>query len=813
MPKVTLVHTNFTAGELTPKMWGRVDVARYQNGAEIIENGWPVIHGGVQKRWGTLFHYAAKHADKVTRLVPFIFSRTQAYMLEFGHNYMRVHTDVGVILSAPSTPYEVATPYTEAMLAAIDFTQAADTMLIWHQGVPVRRLRRFADDNWVLDLAPFSPSPFDEIGHRPAAGITLSSASVGTGRTITADASAFIEGDVGREVWAGVGTATITAYTSATQVTATVVDAFDSTTYAANDWRLVGSPQANIVPSAVGPVSGTITLTSAETITTSAESQKTIAGISHDGSSTVTVTIAGHGYSTGNTISHTEQTPVAYRGSHSITVVNANTYTYTLSPDPGAATDLGKARRVTSTSSYTDAWRAADVGSHVEINQGLVRITGYTSATEVQALVLRELNTTVTSVANAWRLMAPVWNDVDGYPATGTFHMQRLVAAGSPAYPQTVWGSAIGGYYDFLLGVNDDEAFAFSMLADDLNPITYLSSMEALIALTYGAEFTMEGGVEKPITPTNVRARQRSNNGCEQVRPVRVGDEEFFVQRAGKAVRALSYNIDTGKWGVPDVSVLADHITEPGVASLSWHRNPGTLVFAAREDGVLASCTFDRDQDVAGWARQTFDGVVESVATIPAAGGDRTWLIVRRTINGSTVRYIEKFDADTYTDCAIKGASTPGATVWTGLGHIEGKTVSVLADGVPQPAEVVSGGQITLARKAYTVEIGLPVTMRLKLLPPEVGGSGGAAQANSQRTSAVFVRVLDTTGLMVNGQTVAFRALGEDVLDQPAPTFTGLKQVENLGWERGNSEVVIEHTDPLQCHILGVIRKFTWNEG
>ena len=813
MPKVTLVHTNFTAGELTPKMWGRVDVARYQNGAEIIENGWPVIHGGVQKRWGALYHYRAKNYNKRGRLVPFVFSRTQAYMLEFGDGYMRVHVDAGVILSAPSTPYEIATPYTEAMLDAIDFTQAADTMLIWHDGVHPKRLRRFADDNWVLDSAPFGPAPFDEIGHRPAAGITLSSVSIGAGRTVTADAASFVEADVGRQIWAGVGTATITAYTSTTVVTATVVDAFDSITYVANDWRITGSPQTSIVPSATGPASSVITLSSSESVSTSFEAEKTITSISHDGVDTVTVTITSHGYSTGNVISHTGQTPVEYRGTRSVTVINAHSYSYTLDPDPGAAAALGKARRATSTSSTSDVWRASDVGSHVEINQGLVRITEYISPTEVRALVLRELNTTVAAVANAWRLMSSVWNDVDGYPATGTFHMQRLVAAGSPAYPQTVWGSAIGGYYDFLLGINDDEAFAFSMLADDLNPITYLSSMEALIALTYGAEFTMEGGVEKPITPSNVRARQRSNSGCEQVRPVRVGDEEFFVQRAGKAVRALSYNIDTGRWASPDVSVLSDHVTEPGISALSWHRNPNTLVFAGRDDGVLASCTFDRDQDVAGWARQTFDGVVESVATIPSGAGDRTWLIIRRTVNNATVRYIEKFDADTYTDCAIKGTSVGGDTVWTGLDHLEGKTVSVLADGVPQPAELVVGGQITLARKAYAVEIGLPVTMRVKLLPPEVGGSGGAAQANSQRTSAVFVRVLDTTGLKVNGQVVAFRALGEDVLDQPAPTFTGLKQVETLGWERGDSELVIEHTDPLPCHILGVIRKFTWNEG
>lgn len=805
MPKVTVVHANMTSGELTPKMWGRVDVARYQSGAEIIENAWPVVHGGADKRWGTSFHYEVKDSSKFTALIPFVFSRTQSFMLELGHLYMRVHTDDGVVLSGPSTPFEIVTPYTEAMLQAMDYTQAADTMLIWHDDVYPRRLRRFADDNWAMDEAPFNPPPFDEIGTRPGATLTLSASTVGTGRTLTAGASAFLETDVGRSVWAGPsGVANITAFTDTTHVTADITTAFDATSYTSTQWRITGSPAATCTPSSTGPVGETITLSLG-----SVEAEQTVTGLSWL-AGTVTVTLVGHGYSSLNTAIMAGCSPAEYNGTYSITVVDADTFTYALASDPGAATVLGTVARSQATA---DGWRTEDVGKHVQINQGLVRISEYVDATTVKALVLSELNTAVGAVANSWVLNAAVWNAVDGYPATGTFHMQRLAAAGSPAYPQTVWGSGIGDYFGFQLGTNDDEAFAYQLMSDDISPITYLTSMEALVAMTYGGEFTMEGGIEKPITPTNIRAKPRSNNGCAQIRSVRVGAEELFVQRGGTAVRAISYDQDSSKWLAPDISVLAEHVVKPGIVAMTWHKIPDTLVFCPRTDGVIASCTYDREQDVVGWARQNLGGVVECAKTIPSGDGDRTWLIVRRVINGSTVRYIEKFDPDMYVDCGITGTHPTGSKVWTGLDHLEGQEVAILADGVPQPAQTVTGGQVTLSRNALSVQIGKRISMRIKLLPPEVGGSGGAAQGNQMRTSEVSVRVRDTIGLQVNGQQIAFREFGEGILDQDIPAFTGIKRVENLGWDRGESVVEITHDDPLPCHVLSVIRKFTWNEG
>lgn len=725
MAKVTNVANNFTSGEITPKMRARLDVARYNSGVEIMENAWPNIHGGFSKRWGTLYRGPAKHADKLGRLVRFVVNRSDAYWLEFGDLYMRVHKVSGRVETSPGVAYEIATPYTEAMLAQLDFSQGADTLIIWSPDNFPRRLRRFADARWILDLAPFSPAPFSEVGSRFNVALTLSAATVGTGRTVAAASSVFLASDIGRQVWSGAGVATITAVASGTSATADISVEFDGTAIAGNAWTLASSPQTTCTPSGTGPVGASISLT---------------------------LSSAG--------------------------------------------------------------WRAGDVGSHVQINTGLARITGYSSDTVVAAEVLVALNTAVAAPANAWTLNPPAWNEFDGYPATGTFHAQRLLAAGSRSFPQTVWGSAVGEFFNFQLGTLDTDAFAFELVSDDVSPITYMISMESLVALSFSGEFTLDGGVEKPITPTNVRAKPRSTRGCAQVRPVKIGTEALFVQRTGKRVRAAAFQEASDSWAVPDMSVVADHLVEPGVVGLTWHEQPGTLLFALRADGLIASCTYDRDQDVVGWARQTLSGgVVESAATIPDDDQDRTMLLVRRTINGNTVRYLELLDPDTYTDCAIKGTAGPAVATWTGLSHIEGETVKVRADDIPQPPQVVSGGEITLARTASSVEIGLPLTMRVKLLPPEVSGGAGVVKGSMVRVNQVLVEVLDTIGLTIDGQKVAFRQFGEDVLDTPLEPFTGIKEVQSMGWEKSGGAIEITHDDPLPCNVLAVVRKVTVNEG
>ncbi len=727
MARYTLNQTNFTAGEISPRMYGRVDIARYQNGAMTVQNAWPVVHGGAMRRYGSLFCAAAKNANKLAIIIPYVFNTAQAYIVEFGDLYVRFFFPNGTqVESSPGVPLELVSPYTEAMLRELEYVQGADTMFIFHPSVPIHRLRRVTNTAWTLAPAPFVTTPFAEGGLKFATSATLSDPTVGTGRTFTSSVSAFLAADVGRQITSAGGIAEITALTSATVVTVEVVVAF--ATGSLTEWDMTLSPQASNTPGAKDPVGKVITMT------------------------------------------------------------------------------LDKA-----------GWRAADVGKYVKINEGLVQITSFTSSTVVRGTIKAALTSIVAATANAWSLEAPVWDAVNGYPATGTLYEQRLACGGSLNYPQTIWMSRTGEYLNFELGTKDDDAMSFTIASDQINPISHMSQVRALIALTYGGEFTLIGGVEKPITPTNIQVKNQSAYGCNKVRPVRIGNELYFVQRSNRKLRAMAYKYDSDAFGSPDMSVLSEHATESGIVSMAYQQEPESILFMVRNDGVLATMTVDRDQDVVGWARQTTDGFYESVASIPTADGDQVFAVVRRVVNGATVRYIERFVEGCHVDAGISASNPAGQTVWGGLAHLEGKTLDVVADGVAMEQLTVASGQITLPRSAKTLQAGLHYTTLIKTLTPEIQGQGGSAQGNSMRVGEITLRFLNTIGCKVRGQegldqTITFRNFGDDVLDQPVPEFTGVKRIESLGWTRGEMTIEITQDLPLPFHLLCVIKKCSIND-
>lgn len=726
--KITPIQTNFTAGELTPKLYGRGDIDRYHNGAEALENVIILVQGGVRSRYGLRYTAPAKHHDKDAELIPYVFNRQQRYMLELGDAYLRVYLDNGAQVQQETSPgvfvpYEIQTDYAEADLSTIEFVQRGDTMFLFHEAYPTRRLRRFGDASWVLDDVPWVTQPFAEIGVRPTADITISDPAVGTGRTITATSSVFLAADVGRDIEAVGGLARITAV-AGTTATVDVLAPFASTSYTAGQWLISGSPMATVTPSAEKPVGQAITLT------------------------------------------------------------------------------LDKA-----------GFRASDVGSWIDMSGGLVRITGVTSATSATGIIHREMAAPVAVPPLAWLLQAPVWGGANGYPRTGTFFEQRLWLGGSPGFPQTVWGSRIGEYLDFELGTNDDDAVSFILASDQQNQILHLSQLRILLALTNGGEFTLQGSLDKPITPTNVQIRSQSAFGSSVISPERVGNELLFVQRAGRKIRALSADrIDSDQYGAPELTVLADHMTAAGIRGTAYAAEPDSLLHCVRTDGQLATCTVDRDQEVVGWSRQITAGRFLAVATLPGDDADQVWAIVERQVGGQPRRYIEQFDADLLTDCAVTATSDAGDTVWLGLDHLEGLTVKVKADGVELTDQVVSGGQITIERPARAIEIGLGFTPRVKMLRPEAIGATGSIQSSNVRISEITLRFLESAGAKVNGQTIFARQTGLGVLDRPPPLLTGDERIEQLGWGLGDFNVEIVQPHPYPFHLQAVITTMTVNQ-
>lgn len=651
MPRVSLAQTNFTAGELSPRLFGRVDVARYANAAEEMVNCYPVVHGGTLRRPGTVFERAQPIENRVSRLVPFVFSRTVSYVLEFAHLTLNVY-QAGAVLYGPggSKGASIVTPYTEAMLRELAYVQAADTMFIAQAATRVHRLVRTAGDTFTLQVVPWVVEPFAEINASPAVTLT---------------------------------------------------------------------------PSAASPVGAVVTMTA------------------------------------------------------------------------GGA-----------------AFAAGDVGKWLRINGGLAQITAFTSATQVSARIVKALTGTVAAPADAWSLEEPVWSASRGYPQAVCLHEQRLILAGTSAQPQTIWGSVVGEYLNFTLGADDADAFAFTVASDQVNPIQHVASNRALVALTFGGEFTVQGGIEKPIAPTNVRIQAQSSYGCAPVRPTRVGNEMLFVHRSGRRLRAMSYRVDQDVFAAPDLAVLAEHVLSPGVVDMAYQQEPDSLVWLVRSDGVLVSLTFDRDQDVIGFARHVTDGAFESVAVIPVGTAEQVWVTVRRTINGVTRRFVERFDPLVRTDASVRVVGAGGPTS-PALSWLQAKNVAAVLDGsfVGQFTVPASPFEIALPR-AWDAEafFGLPFVPRVAMLTPEIGTGTGTAQGNSMRIGEVTLRFLDTVGCTVNGDRLPMRQFGEDVLDHPPGAVTGLRRVSVLGWLRGEARLVVEQPDPMPFHLLSVVRKLTVND-
>ena len=723
MPRLDLIQTNFTAGEFSPRLYGRVDIARYNNAVRKMENAYPLIFGGAKNRDGTLIVSNAKFDDSLTILVPFSYNALQTYILEFGHLYMRVYRNKAQVESSPGVAYEISTPFTSAMLRQMDFQQAADTMIIEHESIYPQRLRRFGDASWQLGNAPIVVEPFDEIGLFPAADLTLSSAAVGAGVTATAASAQFLASDVGRFITFGGGTAVITAFTSTTVVTVEIKTAFSSTTLVSSTWNIDSSPQTQLTPSAATVVGTQINLT-----------------------------LAANG------------------------------------------------------------WRASDVGKYVKINGGLVLINGFTSATIVTGIIKEALQTAAAAPALAWSLNSSIWGNGFGYPRTGLLHEQRLFLAGSTRYPQYLAGSQTGNLFNFQLGTSDDDGFLFK-IAQSQDQITHLSQVRQMLSFGASGIFSINGGVEKPIAPTNVQINSQSEDGSSDVRPVRVGNEIYFVGRSTKRLFAAAFDLNLDGFAVTDVSKIADHISGLGMVDVSYQRDPNQLLSIVLNNGDLATVTIDRDENVTGWAKHTTDGEFESIATIPIDGSMQTWVVVRRLINGVTKRYIEVFEPDMYLDSAIIGTSVGGSAAWFNLDHLEGKSVGVLADGVVMGEFTVSGGSITLPRTANNVVIGLPYTTTIELLPIEIASQTGSSQGSNVRTGSASIKLLNSIGCKVNDTQVPFRKFGPDVLNEAVQPFTGIIKENLLGWATDEAGVIkIVQEQPLPLHVQSVVRRVAVND-
>ena len=445
------------------------------------------------------------------------------------------------------------------------------------------------------------------------------------------------------------------------------------------------------------------------------------------------------------------------------------------------------------------------------------------------------------------------WNDCRGFPVSITFFEDRCIYGGmqtilpSGAKLLTCWLSETGDYENFDAGVNADNSFSVTVPSE--NDIMWLDALESLVIGTSGDEWRIGSNrMEQPITPTNFSVRQQSSYGSAYIQAIRVNDQILFVDFVGRKVRELAYNGD--KYIAPDLTSLAEHITLSGIVDMAVQKNPDSIVWCVLDNGSLVAMVYEKEQNIVAWSKIPIDGIVHSVCVSGGEDEDDVWLAIERTIIGATLTYantvnnvtstveivtyegetvtdveyniyIEKFAPrvfgtlieDAYfVDCGITFESAIPTTTVSGLTHLIGETVAVLADGLVQTSKVVDeNGEIELDTAASKVQVGK--SYRSKLMPMRMVHHTqlGSSQGLITRVPKMSISFLNTMGAKYGASDAALFDINwtdpkwENSEDSIEGLFTGEITVSVNGGFSVQEPIIVSTEAPLPCVVRSLM--------
>ena len=688
------------------------------------------------------------------RLIPFSFSATQTVVLEFGHEYIRFHIDGGTLLEdtkpiasiAGSTVnttgahgyatgdwvyigsryhkitvvdadtfttkdlwavattasgttsarvYTLTSTYAAADVFDLHFTQSADIITIVHPSYPARELARLAATGWTLTDISFAA---------PTSAPTNVQVLVVDPVTPSGSAQKYCVTAVQADgVTESLPSAVVSGWNDLTKQGNYNVVTWDGVSGSAryNVFKLRGGVYGYI--GQVAPVAGVTKAISTST------------PYDDDGffkyRRVRIVTGVAHGFTTGDQVLIDGTTH--FDGYYQITVENTTTFTYAKTTQFKPATTGGTVS--TPVLSLTDDNVLAD-----------------TSRTPPDDII------SLNSFAG-------------DYPAAAVYYEQRRWFAGTTLKPQVLWATRTGTESNLTSSIPSQEADGMELRVanSQYNQIRHLVPLSDLIAFTAGGEFRIYAEGAPAVTPTSVSIKPQGYAGANNVQPVVTSGSILYVQAQGSRLRELAYNWESNAYRTIDISIMAPHrFNGHTISQLAFSRAPDPLLWAVRDDGVLLGLTYLPDQKVFGWHAHDTDGTFESVCVVAEGNEDVLYVVVKRTVDERTVRYVERLRTRIFTDLedaffVDSGLTYSGTAVSTlsGLWHLEGKTVNILADGAVEAPKVVTGGAITLGTAASKVHIGLPFTSDLRTLPLAIEGMQGAGQGTTKNINKVHLRV------------------------------------------------------------------------
>ena len=945
-----VVQSSFSAGELSPHLFGRVDLNKYKIGAAKMHNFLVDYRGGAAKRPGTRYVGKAPYWDGDIIFIPFQFNADQTYMLEFGYGYMRVITRGGYVIDANSNIYQIPTIYPGPALKTLKWTQSGDTVTLVHQNHPIMELVRYSHADWRFRAFSTNPT-VGQVGY-----VALSASSSGYvdaaaavyvnyGYAVTAVGADGAEGllspiarlngvldmsahRVSMSVYWGqwVDADYYNVYKATSGANAQIPDGtrmgFVGSTRAMSftDTNILPNftkgPPIHLNPFAKGQIERVV-------ITNSGINYSPYAYIIiHDptGFGAVVKPVVVHGTVLSAIVEFGGQDYTApyveISQSTPITVGSgATAFAYTYYGDPEYPSPIASIEvtaigagydAATTTIQITDAGGTGyGATAYPTIVGGQIHyITVSNPGADYRYPVVTIVSQTIVNNAAGYAIVGP---QSGTYPGAVAYFQQRLLFAATINNPSTLWGSKPGAFHNFdvSIPINDGDAFEFTLASQQINAIKYMLPMPGgLVVLTAGGAWQLSGTQQfAPVTPTAVMATPQAFNGCGDLQPITIGYEILFIQTAGSVVRNLSYNFFANIYTGADLTVLSSHLfANHRIVSWCYAEEPDKVIWAVRDDGMLLSLTFLKEQEVAGWAEHSTVGYVKAVGCVREGTRDVVYLAVSRIGgNGNYFTSIEQLQQRSsrnieeawFLDCALSTIPYLGPTTlyggdltnpnsvllhvsdlamfesswvgvyikagggkfkvtsvynaylvvcsvvvpptdtyfreetgayymrpqpagawkvsWfystlTGLSHLEGMKVSVVADGKLQTDKIVVGGSITLDTPAIQVIVGLGYNADLQTLRLE---SQPSIQSRRKKIPALTMRVVDTRGLsagMTFNTLTEVKELSPSVLSGDTPLlYTGdLRIVMDPLWD-AEGQICVRSLSGLPANVVAVI--------
>ena len=688
----------------------------------------------------------------------FEFSVDTTYVLEVGAGYIRfLENDAYVIDGSGPSLYAVATPYLDADVATLQYKQINDVIWVTHPNYPPYKLSRFADDDWTFEEIEFDVPP-------------LLDENLDDTLTITPSAT----------------TGSISLVASDPLFDAAHVGAY---------WRIGHMRDADTVELAI---SGNNTSSTIEA--------KGYWHVRSYGEWTADLIIERQRVSGGDwELIHR----LISKNTRNVDVEgnDAENYTYRLRVENYVSNTDGRALFET-----TEA-----------IIRGTVIITAVTDSENATATVVDPLYS--NGATYFWSEGA--FSEYRGFPRAVTFHEGRIWYGGTRYQPLHIWGSVTDSFDDFERGTGDDMSVVLQLGSSEYNAVQWLASKTDLLVGIAGAEWRVRGDRNgNIITPSRFDLKEQSKYGSEYVQPITIGGQVIFVERRGRTLREMTYSYEVERYvSDTNLNLLAEHRGEAGVVQLAFQRVPVPTIWCVMADGTCSALTYDRAQNVTGWHKHVTDGLFKSV--VSTYGGpdteDEVYFIVERIIGTETKQFIERFDSNRWTakedgffvDCGLTYDGSP-TTSFSGMGHLAGELIDVLADGVVYlDIEVEDNGTFELpsgAPAASIVHAGLRYRSTLSPFRFDADSRLGVHSGQKKRISNVTMRLFRSLGMKVtvDGQGVpvlhpeganAAPADNQPLFGQNRPEDA---EVRWAGKTEYDPTIVITQDNPLPLSVMSI---------